>query len=132
MRALTIDSGMTNIADSMSLRASETRKKLNMLRSLLSYLTARQTSTLPPIAMTTMTNSNRTGQLYASLPVAPRTPFPVGLKVTFSSAGGVSSTTERNDSTSVRFFIRSVMASIEVRGGWGNGRQWRDEAAGRL
>ena len=59
-----IESGMTRVAESMSLRAKETKKKLNMFCSFRSYLTAKQTSTLPPIAAKTIKKKNSTGQLY--------------------------------------------------------------------
>jgi len=58
---------MTRMADSMSLRARDTRKKLNMFCSLRLYATARQTSTLPPMATMTMMNSRNTGQLGGDL-----------------------------------------------------------------
>ena len=67
MNALTIERGMTSVADIMSLRARDTRKKLNMFCSFLSYLTARHTRMLPPIAAITIRKKNNTGQLYVLL-----------------------------------------------------------------
>jgi len=62
MSACTMETGMTRMADNMSLMARDTRKKLNMLRNFLSSLTARITSKLPTMAATTIQKKQSTGQ----------------------------------------------------------------------
>src|SRR6218665_447119 len=68
MKALMIDRGMSKMAESVSLRASETRKKLNMFCSFRLRQTATQTRTFPAIVRTTTPKRKRTGQLGDRIP----------------------------------------------------------------